>query len=528
MEGDRDVTQLAESDPPTNGSAVDGAGVVVPKAATGALTVSMDGQHVWSFRPPLDGRPRGDSWFVPWPPLLVPYLNGATHVQVVDFATEHVYVDEEVVLGESKGDTRIAVLDKNGNPLAVNKAGTLSRAFMATDAAARAEIVEGTRKILDDLHEAGAAAYLNYGALLGAVRNGKMIGHDSDADVCYLSDHDSPVDIILESYRIERAMRAKGYSTFRMSAADFKVALVLSSGREEDVDVFVAFFVGDRFFQLGNRSGKMKRESIVPLGTIELEGVTFPAPADPEAMMAFLYGPSWREPDPSFRYADPADGVRRLNGWLRGFRTEQPKWNRWYLAHGKNLPRHGSLFASWVRSRIPDDAVVADLGCGFGRDTVFFASEGHQVVAFDCAPEARANTADRLEEKGLSGDVRRIQANELRGVMLEGTALALGPQPVVLYARQLINAFDDTARQNIFRLARMVGGSLFVEFSTGEGHILPEGLVGRIDPDYVVRQASGFGGRVVERSDGPGTGMFDQPDHSMTRLHLTFQKETDV
>lgn len=519
---------LAESEPPVDGSAVDGAGVVVPQAASGALTVSMDGQHVWSFRPSLDGGLRDDAWFVPWPPLLVPYLNGATHVQVVDFASGHVYVDEEVVLGESKGDSRVSVLDRNGNPLAVNKAGTLSRAFLATDASARAEIIEGTKRILDDLLEAGAAAYLCYGALLGAVRNGQMIGHDSDTDVCYLSDHESPVDIILESYRIERSMRAKGYSTFRMSAADFKVALPLAGGREEDVDVFAAFFVGDRFFQLGNRSGAMRRESIVPLGTIELEGVTFPAPAEPVAMMAFLYGPSWRDPDPSFRYADPLDGVRRLNGWLRGFRTEQPKWNRWYLAHGKNLPRHGSLFASWVRSRIPDDALVVDLGCGFGRDTVFFASEGHPVVAYDCAPEARRNTSERLEESGLSGDVRRLQANELRGVMLEGTALAIGQQPVVLYARQLINSFDDTARQNIFRVARMVGGSLFVEFSTGEGHLLPEGLMGRIDPDYVVVQAATFGGRVVERSDGPGTGMFDQPDPSMTRLHLTFQKESHV
>ena len=511
-----------------SGPAVDGAGVVVPLDAEGALTVSMDGQHVWSFRPSLDGRQRDGAWFVAWPPLLVPYLNGAAHVQVVDFASGKVFVDEEVVLGESKGDTRVSVLDKNGNPLAVNKAGTLSRVFLATDASARAEIIEGTKQILDDLHEAGAAAYLCYGALLGAVRNGKMIGHDSDTDVCYLSDHESPVDIILESYRLERAMRAKGYSTFRMSGADFKVALVLESGREEDVDVFVAFFVGDRFFQLGNRSGRMKRSSITPLGTIELEGVTFPAPAEPEAMMAFLYGPQWREPDPSFRYADPLDGVRRLNGWLRGFRTEQPKWNRWYLAHGKNLPRHGSLFASWVRSRIPEDAVVADLGCGFGRDTVFFASEGHRVVAFDCAPAARQRTTERLEEEGLTGDVRRIQANELRGVMLEGTALALGEQPVVLYARQLINSFDDTARQNIFRLGRMVGGSMFVEFSTGEGHLLPEGLMGRIDPDYVVRQAASFGGALVERSDGPGTGMFDEPDHSMTRLHLTFQKESHV
>ena len=35
----------------------------------------------------------------------------------------------------------------------------------------------------------GLEAYLNYGALLGAVRDGAMIAHDSDTDVCYLSQH---------------------------------------------------------------------------------------------------------------------------------------------------------------------------------------------------------------------------------------------------------------------------------------------------------------------------------------------------
>ena len=88
------------------------------------------------------------------------------------------------------------------------------------------------------------------------------------------------------------------------------------------------------------------RVSVTQHSTITLEGVEFPAPADPEAMMVFLYGEHWRVPDPAFRYADPVEGVRRLDGWLRGFRTEQPRWNRWYLANGPEVPRKGSSFAS--------------------------------------------------------------------------------------------------------------------------------------------------------------------------------------
>ena len=37
---------------------VDGNGVRVPLTVAGAVTVSFDGQHVWSFRPSLDGRPQ--------------------------------------------------------------------------------------------------------------------------------------------------------------------------------------------------------------------------------------------------------------------------------------------------------------------------------------------------------------------------------------------------------------------------------------------------------------------------------------
>ncbi|HET7691065.1 MAG TPA: class I SAM-dependent methyltransferase [Nocardioidaceae bacterium] len=505
---------------------VDDRGIVVPLTATGPVTVSFDGQHVWSFRPALDGTLRSRGWFVPWPAMLVPYLDGTTRVNAIGFSDGHVYVDEEVRLGS--GTRRIAVRDRNGFPLAVNKVGTLSRAFLATDAVAREAILVGTARILSDLHGAGVAAYLNYGALLGAVREGVMIGHDCDTDVCYLSEQESPADVILESYRIERAMRARGWWTTRMSGGDFKVALELPDGRREQVDVFVAFYVYGRFYQLGNRSGTLARDVVLPLGTVELEDVAFPAPAKPEAMLEFLYGPSWRTPDPSFRYLDPPDGVRRLDGWLRGFRTEQPRWHRWYVAHGRTVPRSRSPFARWARARLPRNAVVADLGCGLGRDSVFFAAKGHRVLSFDCAPEARSRTAQRLRARGLPADVRRLQLNELRTVLTAGAELALEPGPVALYARQLLGCVDDEARLNFWRLAQMAGGDVLLELSTGEGPALPEGLVHRLDADEVLRLAERFGGRLVDRVDGPGTDMFDHPDHQVTRLHLTFAKESYV
>ena len=230
-----------------------------------------------------------------------------------------------------------------GLPLAVDKVGHLCRAFDSTDDRVREEILAGTQRALRDLAEScGVEAYLNYGALLGAVRDGAMIAHDSDTDVCYLSRQTSPAEVILESYRVERTMRARGWKLLRMSGGDIKLLLPLGNGRTCHVDVFVAFRVAGPFYQLGNRSGRLPESAIVPLSTIELHGFTFPAPARPEEMLEFVYGPGWRVPDPAFRYADPVDGIRRLDGWLRGFRTDMGAWTEFHRAPGAVVATDGA------------------------------------------------------------------------------------------------------------------------------------------------------------------------------------------
>jgi hypothetical protein len=497
-------------------------GMVVPVTAEAAVTVSFDGQDVWSFRPSRDGVRTPVGWAVAWPPALASYLHGTTRVVVTGFDGQQVYAEGEVAFDDRPG--RVSVRDRSGNPLMVNKVGTLSRAFDAVGSGVRQEILEGSVRILDDLRGPGAVdAYLNYGALLGALRTGEMIGHDCDVDLCYLSRHQEPVDVILESYRLERVMRARGWDTVRMSGADFKVRLPVSDGRIELVDVFAAFHVAGRFFQLGNRSGALRREDIVPTSSVQLEGVEFPAPARPEVMMAFLYGPEWRVPDPAFRYDDPRDGVRRLDGWLRGVRTEQPLWNRFYTSPaGDRVPRKGSAFARWVRPRLAPGAPIGDLGSGNGRDSRYFAARGHAVRSLDCSPEARTRIRRLLRRSGLEHDVGRIQLNELRTVLTEALTL----RGSAVYARGLLDCVDDRARDNLWRLSRVVGGPAFLEFSSGEGEPHgPPGLVRRLDPDLVVAEALASGATLVHREDGAGTDLFDQPDR-VTRLHLDFTKDS--
>lgn len=57
-----------------------------------------------------------------------------------------------------------------------------------------------------------------------------------------------------------------------------------------------------------------------------------------------------------------------------------------------------------------------DLGCGNGRNSLFLASLGMQVVALDFCPKAVALTRRRVEDAGLSGSVEVVNQDLLDGI----------------------------------------------------------------------------------------------------------------
>ncbi len=509
-------------------------GILLPATARPFL-VEIDGHYVWSLTPERDGVRQGADVLVPWPGVLRPYLSGRGRVRVADTTGDEVIYDDEAVLGDGKG--LLAVVDRAGNRLCVDKVGHLTRSFEATAESVREEILAGTQRAINDLQvHAGVKAYLNYGALLGAVREGGMLAHDSDTDLCYLSDHSSPADIIAESYRISRAMRERGWNLLRMSGGDIKLLLPLSDGRLCHIDVFVAFHVGDTFFQLGNRSGDLPRSAIEPFSTIELHGFSFPAPRDPEAMLAFLYGPQWRTPDPSFRYADPPEGVRRLDGWLRGFRTEMGQWTGFFNGPAAGEVATGpSAFARWVEPQLGDLGVV-DLGTGTGRDALWFAQRGHRTAALDFSRGGLGQVRRKANRRELKIDVDQLILGELRSTLLHGTRLARDPRH--LYARHLVGCLDDAARDQLWRLARMAlrpgGGKLFLEFSAAHDQAggaagtpgAPEGLVRRVDPEAVRAAIQASGGVVEQLLVVPGEDMLDQFDPVVCRIRASWPAVT--
>jgi hypothetical protein len=483
-------------------------GLVVPDSVAGSVDVLFDGQRVWSFNPERDGRPASGGVRVPWPKVLERHLDGVTDVSLVDHVSRDVLHEQEVRFGAGTG--RTSVVDGEGNPLAVDKGGRLQRDFSNTEDSARDEIMDALEAVIRDLRdECGLDTYLMYGCLLGAVRDGHMIGHDSDADVAYLSRHEHPFDIIRECTAAIRRMRELGWKVVRMSGANFKVWVPLPDGRRCGIDVFGSFHVSGRFHVTGSLTGTLDRSALLPFGTVTLEGREIVAPADPEAVLELTYGPSWRVPDPAFHFDhDPVD-VQRMSQWFRSGRVRLRFWQDFYKSpDAARVPTEPSLFARWVQERLPADAgKILDLGAGTGRDAAYFASLGHRVVAMDLVTKGMALTA--RQRKDLPVTTRSLNLEDLRAVLVAGARFAHQGGLRQVYARGLLDTLGDSGRANLWRFASMVqrrGGETYLEFRTPRSRREPKffGVHQRVylAPADVVAEVEAAGGTVVHQETG--------------------------
>ena len=497
----------------------------------GPVVVSFDDRYVWSFAPERDGVRRSGSWLVDWPDALRRRLTGSARVRLSDTEGTEVFFDEQVAFGGSTEP--LSFRDRQGHPLAIDKMGHLTRVFSETDPTVRAEVVAGTAKALDDLrHKVGIDAHISYGCLLGAVRDGRMIGHDSDADLAYLSAYTHPADIILESYRMERELRDLGWQLVRMSGADLKLLLAVDRRAHRADRHLRRLPRGRGVLPARWPQRRLPASALTPASTVTLEGVELAAPADPEQVLAFLYGPGWRIPIPPSSLTSRRPAYAVSTAGCAACAPTSTEWNEILMQRRTEVPRGGSTFAAWAITAFPQDALVVDIGSGNGRDALWFHQQGRRVRALDFAGAALRQTERRLRAAGAETDVRVLSLNDLRFVLTTGAELARESDPQ-LYARGLLNSINRAARANLWRMASMSlrsGGTLHLEFSAlADGLPLHPGSepIWRVDLDEVVAEIEASGGRVDHREVGPGVDFFDAPDPRVARLRATWTRPTE-
>lgn len=520
-----------------HGANVTAAGIRIDPTYDQGLDVLFDGNRVWSFQPARDGIADGNGWLVPWPSMLEPFLEGRTKVTIQPHGGEALY-EAEVGFGASAD--RVRVVDREGNRLAVDKGGRLQRGFGDTDQSTRDLIVEVVQAVLRDLREAaGLDAFLSYGCLLGAVRDGRMIGHDADADVSYLSKHSHPYDIARETQATARTMRALGYTVARMSSGDFKIWTPLPDGRKCGIDVFGAYYFDGLFHMLPSVRGELPRDALLPTSTVVLEGREVVAPARPEEVLALTYGEGWRVPDPSFKFNHPRDITRHMAGYFHGTREGLRYWNEFYKFTGADrVPTEPSPFAHWVAQRVEPGARFLEVGYGNGRDAVWLASQGFPVIGLEFSATAQDRAQDlRLQARADAGvelarlTFAHLNLNDLDAVLKAGARFAFDGKPRHLHARFLLDALPAASRADFWRFASMVqrrGGRTFLEFRThrsrGEKTAFGRHRRLHLNPDKVVAEIADRGGEVVERVEGRGLARFERENPDVCRLVVRWER----
>ena len=419
------------------------------------LDVEIAGHRVWSFRLPRDGTKNDLAFVVHWPQQLAERLSGHAQVRVLSHADRKLWFDQEVDFDGSAQPLRI--VDGAGHPLALDKDGRLRRLFTDVSADAIQGLLDAIVSVLDMLRAEGVTAFPAYGTLLGAVRDGQLIGHDHDADVTYLTEHTHPVPAMLESFRLERAMRAAGHSTQRHSAFSFMVD-VEEAGVRRGLDVFGAMIMNDTLVHLSMVVAPMRRDQILPLGSCTLNGVELPAPADPDAWLTAAYVPTWRTPDPAFKFEPTLHTRRRLTGWFRGTKRNRPQWDDHYLSATRgSLLNPTSQFATWVLGQATAGTTLVDLGCGWGHDVVAYARAGHQAIGLDYSRPAFARAAALARRAGLSAEFATFNVNDLRSVLATGTSLVAGGRRLIVAVHLFAEALSTEGRDGLWRICAMVG-----------------------------------------------------------------------
>lgn len=179
---------------------------------------------------------------------------------------------------------------------------------------------QGVQSIIAELEMLGHRSFINSGTLLGAVRDGRLIGHDDDVDLAVVLHAHEAGSIAAEWVDLRRRLAVHG-----LLDASFEERLEmhckLRRAAGVSVDLFPAWVMDGKAFVWPHTFGDAPASALLPLGSMDIAGVSVAVPQSPEALLAVNYGPDWRSPDPTFRFPWGA-ASRRFRAFIDAFKAE--------------------------------------------------------------------------------------------------------------------------------------------------------------------------------------------------------------
>lgn len=205
-------------------------------------------------------------------------------------------------------------------------------------------------------------------------------------------------------------------------------------------------------------------------------------------------------------------------------------WNSFYesTAKKRNTP---SQFAVFVANELPFFDWVIDLGCGNGRDSLFFHDAGYSILAVDGSETAISKSKELVQKsqyKDVTTDFYCEKINELtHNEVFTNKAKELSK---IIYSRFFLHAITDNEEDAFLDLCTEIsrtGDVLALEFRTkqDEGRVKVTANHYRrfIEPMALIKKIIAYGPwKVIYTAEGTGFAKYNEDDAHVCRILLVF------
>lgn len=211
--------------------------------------------------------------------------------------------------------------------------------------------------------------------------------------------------------------------------------------------------------------------------------------------------------------------------------SDDAYWNRFY-SHRQVEIEAPSSFAQHVIGEIRAAARLFELGCGNGRDALYFASRGLQVVACDRSQVAVEMLRARPELAAFPHRPEFLHAD-----FVELPELYRGPAHDVVYSRFTLHAVPAQVQAAALSWARSAlasGGTLFIEARSVKGSLYGKGEPVERDAflhdghyrrflrlDELLDELSGLGFSIASAVEQAGVAIYRDDDPVVLRVAAT-------
>jgi SAM-dependent methyltransferase len=212
----------------------------------------------------------------------------------------------------------------------------------------------------------------------------------------------------------------------------------------------------------------------------------------------------------------------------RDDRRSREYWNVFYSR--SSAPLAPSQFAAFVANEYPDHPLIIDVGCGNGRDALFFMHLGYQTIAIDASDEAIRSIQTRMNRLELTGLARPTLINKDISDLAANPDERIGQireKKKIVYARFFLHALTELQEDDFIRF---VGCLCFhpedvvaVEFRTDKDENIQK-IVAKhfrrfINPEKLKAKMAAAGAlRVTYEVEGTGLAKYKTEDAQVCRI----------